>query len=103
MAKQVLSEIKAAEEAAKETRRVALLSAKEALKMAEQENSEIKDKELTDARHEGIEHVNEAEAQASKELDALQVKRTQKCEDLKVKAEKLLEAAAHVCIERIIK
>ena len=103
MAKEVLSEIKAAELLAKEKRRVAMLSAKESFKLGEQENSEIKDKELTQARHEGIEHVNQAEAQAKAELDALQEIRTQECENLKVKAEKLLEAAADVCIERIIK
>ena len=103
MAKQVLSEIKAAEEAAKETRRVAMLSAKDSLKLAEQENSEIKDKELTQARHKGIEHVNAAEADAKAQLDELQSKRNLECEDLKIKAEKLLEAAADVCIERIIK
>lgn len=103
MAKQVLSEIKAAELQGKEKRRVAMLSAKEALKMAELENREIEDKELTDARHKGIEHVGEAEAQATKELDAQQEKRTQECENLKVKAEKLLDAAADVVIERIIK
>ena len=63
-----------------------------------EEDFEFRDKELTDARHEGIEHVNEAEAQASKELDALQVKRTQECENLKVKSHIQLEAAAHVVI-----
>ena len=103
MAKQVLAEIKAAELAAKEKRRVAMLSAKESLKLSEQENSEIKDKELTDARHKGIEHVNNAEAQAKAELDKLQEKRTQECEDLKIKAAKLLDVAADVCIERMIK
>ncbi|MBT3318471.1 MAG: hypothetical protein HN948_06930 [Clostridia bacterium] len=103
MAKEVLSAIKEAEEQAKETRRVAMLSAKDDLKRSEQENSEIKDKELTDARHKGIEHVNKAEAQAKAQLDAQQTKRTQECEDLKVKAASKLDAAAHVCIERIIK
>ena len=103
MAKEVLSEIKAAEEAARETRRVAMLSAKDDLKRSEQENSEIKDKELTEARHKGIEHVNEAEAQAKTELDALQKKRAKECEDLKAKAQKRLEKAADVCIERITK
>jgi V/A-type H+-transporting ATPase subunit G/H len=103
MAKEVLSAIKEAEQQAKEKRRVAMLSAKESLKLGEQENAEIKDKELTKARHEGIEYVNEAEANAKKELDALQEKRTKECENLKVKAEKKLEAAADAVIERIIK
>ena len=103
MAKQVIRLLYRQVQAAKEKRRVALLSAKEALKLAEQENSEIKDKELTDARHKGIEHVNEAEADAKAQLDELQSKRNLECEDLKIEAEKLLDAAADVCIERIIK
>lgn len=103
MAKEVLAAIKEAEEQAKETRRVAMLSAKDDLKRSEQENEEIKDKELTQARHKGIEYVNEAEAKAKSELDALQEKRTRECEDLKVKAEKKLEDAANVVIERIIR
>ncbi len=101
MAKQVLSQIKAAEEAAKEKRRIALLSAKDSLKLAEQENSEIMDRELSDARRIVAEQVNNAQAQAKAELDALQEKRTQECEAMKQKAQKRLETAANVVIERI--
>lgn len=103
MALEVLSEIKAAEAQAKEKRRVAMLSAKDSLKFAEQEDSEIKDKELTSARHEGLEFVNKAEQEAKTELDALQQKRNLECEKLKTRAEKKLEAAADICLERIKK
>ena len=103
MAKEVLDKIKQAEEQAKEKRRVALVTAKDSLKMAEQENEEIKDKQLTAARHEALEYVNKEEDKAKAELDALQEKRTLECEDLKSKAAQRLEKAADVCIERILK
>lgn len=102
MAKEVLDQIKKAEEQAKEKRRVAIVSAKESIKLAEQENSEIKDKELTKARHDALEYVNKEEEAAKKELDALQDKRTQECEELKKRAEGRLEEAAKVCLERIL-
>ena len=103
MAKEVLDQIKAAEEAANEKRRVALVSAKDSLKMAEQENSEIEDKELTAARHEALVYVDNEEKKAKEELDKLQKKRDQECEELKIKAQGKLEEAAKVCLERILK
>ena len=103
MAKEVLDQIKAAEEAASEKRRVAIVSAKDSLKMAEQENSEIEDKELTAARHEALVYVDNEEKKAKEELDELQKKREQECEVLKTRAQGKLEAAAKVCLERILK
>ena len=103
MAKEVLEQIRAAESAAGEKRHVAFVSAKDSLKMAEQENNEIKDKELTAARHEALVYVDNEEQKAKKELDELQEKRKQECEDLKVKAQAKLEEASKVCIERILK
>jgi len=103
MANEVLTEIKAAEEKARETRRVAAQAAKDALKLAEQENSEIKDKELTAARKAALQQVDAAEQAARQELDAQQQQRMQQCEGLKTQAEKNLSKAAEVCLERILK
>jgi len=103
MAKEVLELIKAAEEQAKEKRRLAMLSAKDSLKIAEQENSEIEDKELTSARHEALQYVNKEEEKAKAELDALQEKRAQESQELKKAAQGRLEDAAKVCLERILK
>ncbi len=102
MAKEVLDRIKAAEEQANEKRRVALVSAKDSLKMAQQEDETIKDKELTAARHEALVYVEGEEKKAKAELDELQEKRKKECEDLKVKAQGRLQDAAKVCIERIL-
>lgn len=103
MAIDVLNEIKAAEEKARETRRVAMASAKDALKLAEQENNEIKDKVLTEARRKGIETVEAAEHAAKAELEKQQAQRLKACEDLKARAQERLSAAADVCLERILK
>lgn len=103
MAMEVLTEIKAAEEKARETRRVAAAAAKEAIKLAEQENSEIKDKELTEARRKSIVLVDDAQNAAKQELDAMQEERMKECENLKATAQKNLSRAADVCLERILK
>ena len=103
MAIDVLNKIKVSEEKAAETRRVAAIAAKESLKLAEQENTEIKDKELTKARQTGIHVVEEAQRDAKAELDALQEQRIKECEKLKQDAEKKLSQAADVCIERILR
>ena len=103
MAIDVLNEIKAVEEKAAETRRTAAAAAKDSLQLAVQENNEIKDKELTAARRESLAIVDAAQADAKAELDKLQVTRTDACEKLKADAEKRLDAAANVCIERILK
>ena len=103
MAMDVLSEIKAAEEKAQETRRLAILAAKDALKLAEQENAEIADKEITAVRRSSIETVDAARAADKAELDAQQKERLADCGSLKAAAEKQLDRAALVCLKRILK
>ena len=103
MAKEVLEQIKTAEDKANETRRVAMMSAKESLKIAEQENSEIEGKELALARRDAISYVDKEEQKAKTELDVLQEKRRKECEELIKDAETRLEEAAKVCLERILK
>ena len=90
MAMEVLTQIKDAEQKALETRRVAAAAAKDAIKLAEQENEEISDMELTAARREGIDIVEAAQKAAKAELDALQQQRMQECDKLKRDAEKNL-------------
>lgn len=72
MAIEVLSKIKSAEELAAESRRVAAIAAKDAIKLAQQENDELKDTLLTKARHDSIAIVESAQQEAKIELDALQ-------------------------------
>jgi phage protein D len=103
MAMDVLSEIRAAEEKALEKRRLAVVATKDALKLAEQENAEIMDKELSAVRHEGIEKVDAARASAKAELDAQQQKRLADCEALKDAASQRLEQAIQICMEKVLK
>ena len=103
MALDVINEIKTAEEKAHETRRVAAIAAKDSIKISERENREIRDKELTLARRNGIGIVEAAEEEAKVELEALQKKRALECDALKAKAEKNLSRAIDVCLERILK
>jgi len=103
MAMDVLSEIKAAEEKALETRRLAVIAAKDALKLAEQENAQVMDKELSEARHAGIVKVDAAKAAAKAELDAQQNRRLSDCEALKSAAAQRLEQAVQICMERVLK
>jgi vacuolar-type H+-ATPase subunit H len=102
MALEVLTQIKAAEEKALDTRRTAAAAAKDSLKLAVQENDEIKDKELTEARRQSLAVVDAAQQAAKKELEALKEERIAACQALKAGAEKKLGAAADVCIERIL-
>jgi hypothetical protein len=103
MAMDVLSEIKAAEEKALEKRRLAVLAAKDALKLAEQENAEIMDRELTAARRAGIQKVDAAKAAAKADLDAHQKQRLSDCNALTAAAELRLNEAVHICLERVLK
>ncbi len=103
MANDVIKDIKASEEKAHETRRVAAIAAKDSIKIAQQENNEIKDKELTQARRSGITVVETAETKAKAQLEALQDKRALECEKLKADAEKNLSRAADICLERILR
>jgi len=103
MAMDVLSEIKATEEKALEKRRLAVLAAKDALKLAEQENAEIMDRELAAARRAGIRKVDAAKAAAKAELDEQQKKRLSDCDALKAAAESRLDEAVRICLERVLK
>ena len=103
MANDVIKDIKAAEEKAHETRRVAAIAAKDSVKIAQQENAEIKDKEITQARRSGISVVEKAETEAKAELEALQKERAIECDRLKAEAEKNLSRAADICLERILR
>lgn len=103
MAIEVLSKIKSAEESAAESRRVAAIAAKDAIKLAQQENDELKDTLLTKARHDSIAIVESAQQEAKIELDALQDQRKKECEKLKQASEKKLSRAADICLERILR
>ncbi len=103
MAIDVLSDIKAAEEKAQEIRRVAAVAAKDAVKLASQENAAYEDEELTQARRLSLKKVDEGRAAAKAELDKQQAQRLMECEALKENARKKLALAADVCLERILK
>ncbi len=103
MAMDVLSEIRAAEEKALETRRLAAIAAKDALKLAEQEYAQIADTELTTARRDALAKMDAAKAAAKAELDAQQQQRLSGCDALKQSAAQRLDKAAQVIVERILK
>ena len=103
MAMDVLSEIKSAEEKALETRRLAAIAAKDALKVAEQEYAQIMDTELTSARRAALSRVDAAKAAAKSELEKQHQQRLQDCDALKKTAQQRLENAAQVLLERILK
>lgn len=103
MAMDVLSEIRAAEDKAQQTRRLAAIAAKDALKLAEQEYAEITEKELASARRSSIEKVDAAKAAAKAELDAQQQKRLADCDALKEAASQRLARAAQACVERVLR
>jgi V/A-type H+-transporting ATPase subunit G/H len=103
MAIDVLNDIKAAEEKAQEIRRVAAIAAKDAVKLASQENAAYEDEELTQARRLSLKKVDEGRQAAKAELEKQQAQRLKECEALKENANKRLTAAADVCLERILK
>ncbi len=103
MAMDVLSEIRAAEEKALETRRLAAIAAKDALKLAEQEFAQIADTELTAARRAALARVDAAKTADKAELDKQQQQRMSSCDALKNAADQRLENAAQVILERILK
>ena len=102
MAMDVLSEIRAAEEKAADTRRLAAIAAKDALKLADQENAQIADTELTAARQAALARVDTEKAAARAGLDGQQ-QRLSDCDALKSAADQRLERAAQVLVERILK
>lgn len=102
MALEVLSEIKAAEEAALETRRVAAAAAKDSIKLAEQENAAYRERMISEAKARAAKAVEQAQRVSKDKLDAQQTERLKGCDALRQKAEAKLERAAKVCLERII-
>lgn len=103
MAMDVLSEIKAAEEKAQELKRVASIAARDALKNAAQENAAYESSALAQARRESLKKVDEGRDDAKAELEARQSGRLKECEALKSDARQRLNAAADVCLERILR
>jgi len=103
MAMDVLSEIRAAEEKAQEIRRTAALAAKDALKLAEQENARLLEKELSAARAAASQRVEAAKAADQAELDKQQARRLADCDALKAAAASRLDAAVQISLERVLK
>jgi hypothetical protein len=102
MALEVISEIKAAEEAALETRRVALAAAKESLKMAEQENAAYREQVIAEARLKAAGEVAQAQQESRKKLEERQAQRFENAGELRKSASVRLEKAAKLCVERIL-
>jgi V/A-type H+-transporting ATPase subunit G/H len=103
MALEVLTQIKAAEEEAVETRRIAASAAKDSLKLAEQENTAYREQMTGEARARAAQTVADAQRASKEKLDAQQAERLKGCEALRQGAEAKLEQAAKVCLERIMK
>lgn len=103
MALEVLNEIKAAEEAAIETRRVAAAAAKESIKLAEQENAAYREQMIAEAKKRAARTVAEAQRVSKEKQDAQQAERLQAAEALKKSAAVKLQSAAKACVERILK
>lgn len=99
---EVLSEIRSAEEAALEARRVAASAAKDSIKLAEQENEAYKEQMIAEAKVRAARAIAEAQQASKQKLDAQQAERLKGCDALKRNAEARLDRAARVCIERII-
>ena len=103
MAIEILNMIKAAEETAQETRRVAAIAANDTIKLAEQENNAYKEKTLADVRVQCDAVIKKADQETLAELDALKKQRQKSCESLKKTAQQKLDQAAALCLERILK
>ncbi len=103
MAFDVINDIKAAESKAEEIRRAALGAAKDAVKLAAEENAQILKRELGQMRQLAAVTIEAAGAEAKIELERLSAQKNKECEDLKAMAEKKLPAAAGICLERILK
>jgi predicted Zn-dependent peptidase len=103
MALDVITEIKAAEEKAQDVRRAAAAAAKDAVKLAAEENAQTKKQKLLSVRQSNEAMVEAAGEAARIELEALSAERSKECEELKVKAQRNLSRAADACLERILK
>ncbi len=103
MALEVLTQIKAAEETAQETRRNAAAAAKDLIKLAEHENAAYTQQVIDKAKAQSALAIANG-LQASKEkLEAQQTQRLEGCSVLQKSAEAKLEQAANVLLERILK
>lgn len=102
MALEVLTEIKAAEEAAAETRRVAAAAAKESIKLAEQENAVYREQLIAQAKARAADAVAQAQRATKEKLDAQQSQRTDAAQALRKNAAARLQSAAKACVERIM-
>jgi vacuolar-type H+-ATPase subunit H len=103
MALEVINDIKAAENKAEEIRHTAAAAAKDAVKLAIEENAQITEKELELIRQNAAAAVESVGREAGQELESLNAQRNRECEELKHKAEKNLSLAADICLERILK
>lgn len=103
MALDVINDIKAAESKAEEIRRTAAAAAKDAVKLAIDENAQIREKELELILKNAAALIEAAGGEAQSELESLRKQRNRECEELKAKAAKNLSRAADVCLERILK
>lgn len=103
MALDVINDIKTAESKAEEIRRTAAAAAKDAVKLAIEENAKIREKELGLIRKNAAAAVESAGKEASKEFESLSAHRNKECEELKAKTAKNLSRAADICLERILK
>ena len=101
MALEVLNEIKAAEEAALETRRVAAAAAKDSIKLAEQENAAYRERMIAEAKARSAQAIADAQRLSKEKLDAQEAERLKGCDALRRNAESKMERAARVCLERI--
>lgn len=103
MALDVINDIKAAESRAEEIRREALGAAKDAVKLAIEENAQIREREIGQMRQIAAVTVEAAGEETKIELELLSAQRNRECEELKSKASSHLSRAADICLERILK
>jgi hypothetical protein len=101
MALEVLEQVRTAEEAALETRRVALASAREAVKLAEQENAAYREQRIGKAKADMAKAVAEAQQASQGRLEERQAERLAKLDALSGD-EDCLKRAAKAVLERIL-
>lgn len=103
MALDVIKDIKAAESKAEEIRRTASAAAKDAVKLAIEENAQIREKELELVRKNAAAAEEAAGREIKKQLESQGAQRNKECEELKANASSRLLSAAQICLERILK
>ncbi len=103
MALDVINEVKAAEQKAQQIRQTAAAAAKDAVKLAAEQNRGIMEKELDMLRKKAAQKIEEAEKEARAAFDEQSAQRSLECEQLKLKAQKNLSHAAEACLERILR